>query len=709
MVAASAGVVARDRGRDAEAGLDAATKAAAAARHEAVAARSLALRSTDLSAAALLAIYAWQEDPDMSAESALVGSLTSASGFLGRSRLPGSFAAVGVLPDEDQLLLAEGTTVRLLNPKTGELGVPFARSLNYAEVNSVLRVSGDGTRAVQLINTHIQTKCPPNCPVIVVYDVRARQVLGPPIEVGFDATDIAVSADGRLVSATGGGRRGGVATWDTSTGKRLSHARSGGTALTYGLGDQLFLASPSGPMRELSAPTLSVRGRIAVPPGSADHQVLFVRGLLVAAGERGQLVHDLERHRRSWSSATHGCETLAVSTEQPRVFCGTSAGTIEERDLGTGQLTGRLLDPQFGALTDLVVYAQRDGTEALVGFQKDGYQYARWRVDGPGVGARLLARGAVATGGYDPSDRMVLATRQHRTEVLDATTGSLVLTLPGTRHAVWLSPTTIGVIASRPLLVDVPSGRVTRPRLDDVVGLFPDRAGTHAWAVSRKGNTTRLRRFSLDGRLAQPGIVLEGVEGVRVAANTGQVLVTYRRSGIQGYLADWETHEYDAVTGEHITLGLFHSSQVIAAPDGSLLVANEQGQVETFPDIFGADVGSFPRAQAAVSSLQPSVDQRRLLVTSVDQAVQLIDWRTRSRLGDPIDTESPIDVPGGWLRHDGIALVTNSSMGIIEWDLRPEAMARALCQLAGRNFETHEWNSYIGSDVPERILCPGFQ
>ena len=113
--------------------------------------------------------------------------------------------------------------------------------------------------------------------------------------------------------------------------------RPAGRRSTYGLGDQLFLASPSGPMRELSAPTLSVRGRIAVPPGSADHQVLFVRGLLVAAGERGQLVHDLERHRRSWSSATHGCETLAVSTEQPRVFCGTSAGTIEERDLGTGQ------------------------------------------------------------------------------------------------------------------------------------------------------------------------------------------------------------------------------------------------------------------------------------------------------------------------------------------------------------------------------------
>ena len=240
------------------------------------------------------------------------------------------------------------------------------------------------------------------------------------------------------------------------------------------------------------------------------------------------------------------------------------------------------------------------------------------------------------------------------------------------------------------------------------MGLFPDRAGIHAWAVSRKGNTTRLRRFSLDARLAQPGIELEvGVEecgGCQHRSGAGDLSPVR----IQGYLADWETHEYDAVTGEHITLGLFHSSQVTVAPDGSLLVANEQGQVETFPDIFGDDVRSLPRAQAAVSSLQPSVDQRRLLVTSVDQAVQLIDWRPVP-VGRPHRHRVAHRRPGWLAAARRNALVTNSSMGIIQWDLRPEAMAQALCQLAGRNFETHEWNSYIGSDVPERTLCPGFE
>ena len=58
----------------------------------------------------------------MSAESALIGQPDVGLRIPGRSRLPALFAAVGVLPDEDQLLVAEGTTVRLLDPKTGELG-----------------------------------------------------------------------------------------------------------------------------------------------------------------------------------------------------------------------------------------------------------------------------------------------------------------------------------------------------------------------------------------------------------------------------------------------------------------------------------------------------------------------------------------------------------------------------------------------------------
>ena len=237
--------------------------------------------------------------------------------------------------------------------------------------------------------------------------------------------------------------------------------RPAGRRSTYGLGDQLFLASPSGPMRELSAPTLSVRGRIAVPPGSADHQVFFVRGLLVAAGERGQLVHDLERHRRSWSSATHGCETFAVSTGSRGCSAARRPAQSRSATWEPASSTGRLLDPQFGALTDLVVYAQRDGTEALVGFQKDGLRVCavagRWprgrsTPAGAGRGGDRWVRPVGPDGVGDPSASDGGARRDHGITRPDRCQGHVMPS--GSLR------TTIGVIASRPLLVDVPSGRV---------------------------------------------------------------------------------------------------------------------------------------------------------------------------------------------------------------------------------------------------------
>ena len=71
------------------------------------------------------------------------------------------------------------------------------------------------------------------------------------------------------------------------------------------------------------------------------------------------------------------------------MFCGTVTGSIVERELQTGLPSEPPFDPQFGALSDLVVRGKGVGTQELVQFQKDGYEYARWRVDGPGIGARL--------------------------------------------------------------------------------------------------------------------------------------------------------------------------------------------------------------------------------------------------------------------------------------------------------------------------------
>ena len=57
-----------------------------------------------------------------------------------------------------------------------------------------LRVSGDGSSAVHLLNTGAFT----------VYDVASGDVIIGPVAPAFDAHDVAINADGSLIAVTGG-------------------------------------------------------------------------------------------------------------------------------------------------------------------------------------------------------------------------------------------------------------------------------------------------------------------------------------------------------------------------------------------------------------------------------------------------------------------------------------------------------------------------
>ena len=88
VVAAAAGVVAREQGLAAERGEASARGAAATARHERLVALSLSLRQTDRALAAMLAVLAWRQEPGALAQSALVGVLAAEPGFLGYRYIP---------------------------------------------------------------------------------------------------------------------------------------------------------------------------------------------------------------------------------------------------------------------------------------------------------------------------------------------------------------------------------------------------------------------------------------------------------------------------------------------------------------------------------------------------------------------------------------------------------------------------------------------
>ncbi|MBF4763182.1 winged helix-turn-helix domain-containing protein [Nocardioides islandensis] len=704
--------VAVDRGGAAARGRDAATAAARTAEHESMVARSVALRASDRPVAGLLAVRAWQEQPDVLSESALLSNLPFGSGFLGYRANPfGAFMAAAEVPGQDRFLVASGTSVGLMDPVTGRTTGPVRRYLPAVEVPSVLRVSADGRRAVQLVTPSISTACPPSCPVIAVYDLQPLRAHRRAIETDFTASDVAVSPDGSLVTAVGGEGRWDVRTWETASGRLVAQDRMGVTAVAYSGPDRLLLGARTGPLREVSARTLGLLRLLPVPARTADVRILVAGRTIAVAGTRGQLALDRLSGRRLWSTAgqpgSHGCVLLTVAFRPGRLFC-TTGSLVEERDPRTG-LLGQTLDSQFGPLGATAVHSASDGSQILVEFQHIGASYARWNLDGPGLGARLLVPGAAAVGGYDPTGRWWLARAADGSTAIHDDQGRRVLRLPPGR-AGWVSPDTVAVLGRKPVLVQIPSRRVMGIPVPGASAAYPGGGeGRYAWAVSRRGDTTFVTRFEIGADdVAGPVIELPGVEDARVAADDRRVLVTYHSQGLQGFLREWETREFDALNGAEVSRGLERNASVLLTSDGNVLSGDDDGRIVVGPEIF-TDGILLARAKTAVVGVQVSRDRSRVLATSTDQDLYLVDWSSRARLGDPIPTQPPDGVRGGWLRPDGRALLINTPAGVVLWDVTPDGMVEALCALAARNPTYEEWKTFFGDvEAYDEPVCPGY-
>jgi hypothetical protein len=406
VVAAAAGLVARDQGLAAQRSRDSARAAASEARHQSLVSRSQSLLKTDRAVAAMLAVLAWRQEPDDLAQAALREVLTSEPDFLGYRYIPlGANAAAAAVPHDDRILMAVGTSVVLVDPATGESSGTFSRPFAYQEVPSVLRVSADGTRAVQLL-LKAGPRCPPACRYLVVYDLGSHYHVGSPIDVPFLASDVAISHDGSVVTASGGGSGPwDVATWDAASGRRLARADREASAVTFGVGGHAYLGTSEGPVQEVDARTLEIRQVMTAPRGFTSRRLIVEDGVLVAAGSSGRAAFDLATGRRLWPvgayrvRSSHGCQWLAVSGPLGSLYCGAVTGVVEEMDIRTGELTGRVsFDPQFGLGGDLVVDRTADDAQVLLEFSAEKPYYARWLL-GPDVGGREVTQGeeSVAT------------------------------------------------------------------------------------------------------------------------------------------------------------------------------------------------------------------------------------------------------------------------------------------------------------------------
>ena len=711
MVAAAAGVVARDQGLAAKRGEGSAAAAAAAARHESLVARSLGLRSSNRAASALLAVQAWREQPDVLARSALMAAVTAAPGFLGYVYLElGRHAAVAAFPGRRHFIAALGTTVALVDATTGKTKRTFARAqaLRFLP-RTVIRVSADGARAVQLTPA-ASSSCESSCSEFVIYDVRDTRAIFGPVTTPYRAVDVAISQDGNLLAlATADGI---VSVFDVKAGRRIAQARTGATAVAFGAHDELYLGSIRPSVREvLARRPQSVLRRFTIPRKSAEHRVLVTSGRLVTVGSGGEAAIDLTTGHTMWTSphdqeSSEVCDEVAVSVALGHVYCGSSSGLVVDRDLETGRAR-QVLDPQLGSVSGLMVV---ESSSELFVIGKSRSAIARWRIDGPGANGRLIVPHAVATAGYNQSGRFLVVRRNSRSEVVTGS-GTAVRPLPEGR-AIWLSPTTVGVVrphaGRNAVLLDIVSGRRTPVPLSDVEALYAETSGTHAWAVSRHDRTYRLQRFSVpSGDPAKPLITpYEGYDDLQVESNGELLLVTVRDDS--SYFT-WYSQEHLVTDGREVSKGIQFVSQVLIAPSGAIIGVNLDGGVEEYESpLFFDPRRSFAAGRGAAAALQLSEDGSLLAVTALDRTVSIYDLATGTRLGDPVQTGTSADTRGSWLRPDGRALVTSMASGVVRWDLDPESLVSAACQIAGRNPTVSEWESSATDAMADRRICPAF-
>jgi WD40 repeat protein len=138
--------------------------------------------------------------------------------------------------------------------------------------------------------------------------------------------------------------------------------------------------------------------------------------------------------------------------------------------------------------------------------------------------------------------------------------------------------------------------------------------------------------------------------------------------------------------------------------DGTLLGATA-GTITEYDLETHRPIAVYPGEGGQVSRIQFSRDGRLALVSSNAQSVSIYDVATRSRLGDPIPTYSPIDWQGT-LRPDGKALAVTVAGGVEIWDLGPDRLAEATCGIVGRNLTRAEWATYMADFGEYRRTCP---
>lgn len=740
-----AALLAVDRSGTAAAQRDVAAHAREDAQHESLVSRSLTLRTTNRAAAALLAVESWRARGDALAESALLGTFTSAPGFLGTRAMPFPTVQGATIPGTRSAIVSSGNRIHVVELDTGELGPAFSHSLADNAGMQVLRVSGDGRRVAQLIfdpasadvcgsYERLARDDGRGCTLLTVFDIDARRPVFGPVPTPFQGGDLAIDDGGRYVAVTGG-FDGDLATYDVDRGVRLGRRpglprprdvynwRDTG-AVAFDSAGRVYLGSMAGPVRVVDRRSLEVLRTYPAPPMSSHNFLAVTPSGVVGTGDDHLVAIDTDTAREAWRVDLRGdsdalpCPTAAVAPAMDRLYCGNFVGEIEERDLVTGQLTGVRRDPQGGRVGDLAV---AHGNE-LVAFG-EGSGVSRWRLDGTGPVARMVVPNGTTLAGYDPSGRVVDAVPvgtygpPHR--LVDVGTGEEAGRFDSeVWWSSWAGDGTIALSTEQgTMLGHVGSDEPVRPESGTVrrsSWIYPDHDPSTAWAgVSRNGRGLLVQFDVSTG--AETGRVVRVPGGSPwFVGNTdaGDKLVVSSYTSVTPLSMDQrQRFRVQVIDVDDGPVGRHAPGFVAAVPEtdggmGPVVMADVTGGLQEVDPETMQPRAVLPGSVGQIEYLTYSEDGSRLLATGGNRVAQLFDSETWTRLG-AIPADAQDSVREGFLRPDGRALLANGRLGVVEWDLDPETMARAACELAGRNLTRAEWTTYLG-DRAYRSTCEEF-
>ncbi|WP_363319516.1 nSTAND1 domain-containing NTPase [Leifsonia williamsii] len=696
-------------------------RAAEDARIEALVATSLSLLDNDRETAALLAAETyrrWPDDPRT--RSALWGVMTSTAGLVDMHHDRGAlYPSMDMLPDTGTALRVSSNrdstghpAVEVVDVATGdvlrtfELGLPatppgWSRTVEVSADGSVAAIQSpvypDPSNTDECCWAHLtfldlSNGKPLPSTGLVRSPMSGMMTLDPAGRTLYVAET--VTADIIAVDTATGEVRSSAAAFDAHP-KQIENVH--GVAL---VGDGLVAVGAGNQLRLYDRATLALTRTIPLEGDVSSMDVIADgRGGVVTTGWDGTVRVSLATGETLWRrfpDPTRNCYSLYLATDTT-VACGSYEG-VALVDLATGETRRAHAALQ---LNQLPRFERIDGGTLLVAVSQPP-TWMRWRIDGGGTDADVVAKGRELVNGPEAG-------------------GSLVVTQPvgGGRMRLWDLKRDAPVGEEADLIIPLGSGVVARYARYDP----EERSGEPRLERRSTGETIPLRipgvpkSFNvLPGGWDAPafawwpqGIVAfdpstgtplgpimrvpDSRLDVRAASETPDATLAVVTWAVDQ--ARSETGVFDIPSGRLLVRGL-HDLESSLVLDDDQFIGVAASYARRYDIHTLKPLSALARAIGGSQLTSVSTDGRTLLNVGFNNALTLYDLTADIALASPVDSDaSGVRLRGGYLTADGETLLEALPDGIRVWDLRVAEQALRACELAGRELSEEEWATYF--------------